>query len=767
MKNHSVIEEKCLKDKLIINESIFAIGNGYIGVRGNFEEGYCGELETIRGTYINAFHDVVGMTYAEKAYGFPETMQRQLNVIDSQTLIIELEDGERVTSLSNGVTNYKRFLNLKEGYVTRSFTYYSKKNKSLRVTYKRMISFKQKELFLINLEIEPITYRGEIKVISTLDADVSNFTDKDDPRVASSHGNLLNVVHASCNNNLSIVAKTSNSELFCACSSILKSSLKEKDCKILKNNNEKQVEEVRWFFLKEKTTFTKISIYTDTLRHRNPKEDGFRILESIKNLDFNYWVAEQTSYLRGFWEDTYIDIKGERALQEGLKFNVFQLLQSVGKDKYSNISAKGLTGEGYEGHYFWDTEIFVFPVFLLTNLDIAKSLLMYRYNILESAKELAKIMGHKQGALFPWRTISGTECSGYFPAGTAQYHISGDIAYAFISYYLATNDIQFMYDFGAEVLFETARLWIDVGHKKDNRFLIDCVTGPDEYTAIVNNNYYTNAIAKYNLYWANKIYNELVKDFSENQMLNLLQKLNISTIELNHFKSISDIMYLPYNKELDINPQDDSFLNKKIWDFEGTKKDQYPLLMNFHPLTIYRHQVLKQSDTVLSHLLLEDYTEDSTIKNSYDYYDKLTTHDSSLASCVSSMIACKLGYEDKAYNYFMETARLDLDNTHNNTKDGLHMANMGGSFMGIIYGFAGLRIKEEGISFRPMISSKWEDYKFKIKFQNRSIHLDVNKYKTIIKIKGEPLKIKVYDEQYMVYDTVEIPLQKEIVQCTN
>lgn len=767
MKHYSIVEERIIKEDLIKNESIFAIGNGYIGVRGNFEEGYNNESDTIRGTYINAFHDVVEMTYAEKAYGFPETMQRQLNVIDSQTIIIELEDGEIISSLSGRIKEYKRWLNLKDGYVERSFIYYNKDNKSLKLKYKRMISFIQLELFLINLEIEPITYTGEITVTSSLNGDVSNFTDKDDPRVASSHGSLLNVIDISYEDNLSVVTQTSNSELICACTSMLKSSLRKEDHKISKSSNGKQVEEVHKFILKEKTTFTKTTIYTDTLRHKKPKEDGQTILESIMNLEFNYWMGKQKDYLKRFWDNTYIDIKGEKGLQDGLQFNMFQLLQSVGKDKYSNISAKGLTGEGYEGHYFWDTEIFVFPVFLLTNLDIAKNLLMYRYNILGSAKELAKIMGHKQGALFPWRTISGKECSGYFPAGTAQYHISGDIAYAFISYYLATNDIQFMYDFGAEILFETARLWIDVGHKKDGRFLIDCVTGPDEYTAIVNNNYYTNAIAKYNLYWANKIYYELVKSFSESQVLSLLQKLNISTIELNHFKSISDIMYLPYSKELDINPQDDSFLNKKIWDFDGTQSDQYPLLMNFHPLTIYRHQVLKQSDTVLSHLLLEDYTKYSTIKNSYDYYDKLTTHDSSLASCVSSMIACKLGYEDKAYNYFMETARLDLDNTHNNTKDGLHMANMGGSFMGIIYGFAGLRIKEEGISFRPMISSKWEDYKFKIRFQNRTIHLDINKYKTIIEIKGEPLQIKVYDELYMVYDTIEIPLQMEIVQCTN
>jgi alpha,alpha-trehalose phosphorylase len=541
--------------------------------------------------------------------------------------------------------------------------------------------------------------------------------------------------------------------------STLTSSIDKKDCQIVKLTNDKQVEEVHKFKLKEKTVFTKYSVYTDSLRHKQTFEKGEEILSNACAQPFDYWLSEQEKYLKKFWEHTFIDIKGEQALQEGLHFNIFHLLQSVGKDKWSNIAAKGLTGEGYEGHYFWDTEIFIFPVFLLTNPDLAKNLLMYRYNILGAAKERALTMGHSKGALYPWRTISGTECSGYFPAGTAQYHISGDIAYAFISYYLTTGDIKFMYDYGAEVLFETARLWMDVGHKKDNKFYIDCVTGPDEYTAIVNNNYYTNAIAKYNLYWAHKIYNELVIEYGEEHISQLLLKIGITAQEINKFKKISDVMYLPYDEKLDINPQDDSFLNKKVWDFKGTREDQYPLLMHFHPLTIYRHQVLKQADTLLAHLLLEDYAHFSTIKNSYDYYEQLTTHDSSLSYCVSTMMACKIGYKDEAYRYFMDTVRLDLDNTHNNTKDGLHMANMGGSFMGIVYGFAGLRIKESGISFSPIICDEWEGYQFNIQYHSRTIYIEVNKQDIIIKIEGAPLYIKVYEQSYHIEDALTLPIK--------
>ncbi|PKM51028.1 MAG: family 65 glycosyl hydrolase [Firmicutes bacterium HGW-Firmicutes-7] len=757
---HDIIENEILKDKLIINESIFSIGNGYLGVRGNFEEGYVEDCPTIRGTYINALHDIVDITYAEKAFGFPDTMQKILNIIDSQGLIIELEDGEIVSPVTGNITEYKRRLDMKNGYVTRSFIYHNKKNQALKITYKRMVSFKQLELFCIQVDIEPISYFGEVIVKSTLDGDVYNYTDKSDPRVASGHAKLLNIVSTSIEDYLAVLVKTSHSELFCSCVSTLISTLDNNNYKVAKLTNSRQVEEVHKFKLIEKTSFTKYTIYTDSLRHKKPLEDSIELLTKVKAHSFDYWIKEQTKYLAKFWESTYIDVKGEKDIQEGLQFNIYQLLQSVGKDKYSNIAAKGLTGEGYEGHYFWDTEVFIFPVFVLTNPEIAKNLLMYRYNTLEHAKEIAITTGHKSGALYPWRTINGTECSGYFPAGTAQYHISGDIAYAFISYYLTTKDIQFMYDYGAEVLFETARLWMDLGHKEGNSFYLDGVTGPDEYTAIVNNNYYTNAIAKYNLYWANKIYIELIKTYGEDRTTQLLAKLDITVLEIQKFKKISDIMYLPYDKGLDINPQDDSFLNKKVWDFEGTKKEQYPLLMNFHPLTIYRHQVLKQADTILAHLMLEDYAKESTIKNCYDYYERLTTHDSSLSYCVSSMVACKLGYEKEAYKYFMETARLDLDNTHNNTKDGLHMANMGGSFMGIVYGFAGLRIKEEGISFNPILSDEWQGYQFNIKYINRVIDIDVSTKHIQISIEGEPLKLKIYDQEYFIEKELTVNLRK-------
>jgi alpha,alpha-trehalose phosphorylase len=295
------------------------------------------------------------------------------------------------------------------------------------------------------------------------------------------------------------------------------------------------------------------------------------------------------------------------------------------------------------------------PFFLLTSPDIAKNLLIYRYGILDNARNLARTMGHKKGVLFPWRTITGDECSAFFPAGTAQYHINADVAYSFIKYYQVTDDMDFMAEYGAEVLFETARLWCDTGHFKDGSFRIDDVTGPDEYTCIVNNNYYTNVMAKYNLKWAVSVY-ELLNKRQPLKLNKVAEKIGLSESEVTEWGRASRNMYLPYDRELDINPQDDSFLNKKVWDFASTPREDYPLLLHYHPLTLYRHQVCKQADVVLAHFLLEDEQKLSTIKNSFDYYEKVTTHDSSLSSCIFSIIASKIGCHDKAYDYFMMSA---------------------------------------------------------------------------------------------------------------
>ncbi|WP_153463604.1 glycoside hydrolase family 65 protein [Sediminibacillus terrae] len=756
-----------LRDTDLLNEeSLFFLGNGYLGVRGSFEEGYGPSFESIRGTYLNAFHDTINISYGEKLYGFPATQQKMLNVIDAQTIDIYIGDDKEKFAITEGeILDYTRTLHMDKGYTERSIHWLSPSGKEVKLTFQRMVSFIHRELFISKVIIDPINFNDKVTVMSTVDGDISNYISMDDPRLAAGHSKSLAVKDIEVHNDTGyIMCETETSGLQVGCHT----------SHYLPNNNDiepdiEQDEQKIYFsytFDKKKTDAVEIikqNIYVDTLRHGDDLKDRAKsIYYRLRDVEFETLLRSQEDYLKLFWERSDVEIQGEAKLQEGIRFNLYHLLQSSGRDKFSNISAKGLSGEGYEGHYFWDTEIYLFPVFLMTNPELAKQLLIYRYSILEQARQWARTLGHRQGALFPWRTITGEECSSYFPSGSAQYHISADIAYSYIQYYFATHDEQFMLDYGAELLIETARLWMDTGHfRRDGSFAIDEVTGPDEYTCLVNNNYYTNVMAKHNLLWAAKIVERLPK-WDERIAEQLFDQIGFEEKEIEAWKRAAENMYLPYDPELDINPQDDSFLHKKRWDLSETPDEEKPLLLHYHPLTLYRYQVCKQADTILAHFLLEDEQQYSTLENTYDYYEKITTHDSSLSSCVFSIMASKLGYMKKAYDYFIETARLDLDNTKGNTKDGLHMANMGGTWMAIVFGFAGLRIKEDGLHMAPQLPDEWDSYSFHVQYNHQVIKVDREVNKLVLHLlEGPDLPICVNGEKYTLRAEKDLVINPE------
>ncbi|OIB00843.1 glycoside hydrolase family 65 [Paenibacillus sp. LC231] len=736
-----------LSQQTLLNmESIFALGNGYLGVRGNFEEGYGESMSTIRGTYLNAFHDVIEIPYGEKLFAFPDTQQKLVNNIDAQTVLIYLGDEKEPFRLDHGtITAHERRLHMDKGYSERIVQWKSPKGKEIKLTFRRLVSFAHRELFAIDVRIEPINFNGQVRIVSTVNGKVKNYTNANDPRVGAGHAERMTVINAGVKgSDAYVVDETMASKLRAAC--VTRHRL-DADADIQLEAGSREVTFTATLPLIGPIHFTKYNLYTDSLRHGQEMiERGIQLQEALKDLSFEDLLTEQTEYLNAYWKSADVVIQNDDQLQEGIRFNLFQLLQSAGRDKHSNISAKGLSGEGYEGHYFWDTEIYMFPVFLMTQPNIARQLLLYRYSTLEQARDRAREMGHRQGALFPWRTISGTECSSFFPSGTAQYHISADIAYSYIQYYLAEQDRDFLLSYGAEVLIETARLWADIGHYYNGAFHIDEVTGPDEYTCCVNNNYYTNVMAKHNLKWAAKSC-AILESYDAQGFKALCERLGVTADEISAWAKAAGAMLLPYDEALGINPQDDTFLRKAVWDFENTPEDKYPLLLNYHPLTIYRYQVCKQADTVLAHFLLEDEQSLETIQRSYDYYEGITTHDSSLSSCIFSIMASKIGNMDKAYEYFIETARLDLDNTHGNTKDGLHMANMGGTWMSIVYGFAGMRLKESGLSLSPAIPKDWEKYAFRLNFRDRLIGVSIeNEGITLEIVEGESIEIKLYNE---------------------
>uniref|UniRef100_UPI0006CF6357 hypothetical protein n=1 Tax=Clostridium sp. NkU-1 TaxID=1095009 RepID=UPI0006CF6357 len=337
-----------------------------------------------------------------------------------------------------------------------------------------------------------------------------------------------------------------------------------------------------------------------------------------------------------FWSLADVVIKGNETLTQSIRFSLFQLLQSVGRDSATSIPSKGLSGEGYGGHYFWESEAYIAPVFMFSKDDIARKMLEYRYTILDKAREQARLMGHEKGALYSWRSIDGEESSAYFPAGSAQYHINGDIAFAIVRYLDATEDFKFLEKYGLEILLETARIWTDMGHYspvKGGKFCIDCVTGPDEYTALVNNNCYTNLMARENMWNAVK-YAGLLKEKNGKRFQEIAEKIGLELKELEEFQRAGDQMYIPYDKTLQIHMQDDAFLQKKVLELKTIPEDRFPLLLHYHPMFIYRHQVCKQPDLLLAQFFLANRFSMEEKKRDFDYYEKLATHDSSLSVCI-------------------------------------------------------------------------------------------------------------------------------------
>lgn len=747
-------------DTLMLNETIFHNANGYIGIRSNYEEGYTEAFDSIRGSYINGFYDIAEMKQAEKLYGMAEEKQTMLNVADTQGILLTLED-ETFSMFEGNVLESTRYLDMEAGVTVRTVKWESPKGKQIELEIKRMTSFTRLPLFTIEYKVKSINYSGFVKINSIHKGDVKNYCNPNDPRVAGESFNHLIPVKQAIKDITSddvvslLTTKTTKSNLT-VCTAVVNHLSKEAKREVRELNHQIDIELLAEIKENETITLEKYSVFCDSIRYEDCEKAAKKEMEQDFNASLAKLYEEQKDYLTDFWNQSSLEIDGDEQLNLAVCYNLYQLIQSVGKDEHSNIAAKGLSGEGYEGHFFWDTEMYMQPFFTLTNPNIAKNLIAYRYSILDEARDNAKLLGHKKGALYPWRTIMGKECSGYFPSGSAQYHINGDIAYSIIAYYLTTKDIDFIAEKGAEILFETARLWMDTGNFYKDTFRINGVTGPDEYTCIVNNNYYTNASAKYNLYWAVKFYYLLEQ---EGKLEHLKSKLNISKEEILEFQKAEEAMFLPYDEDLKINPQDDSFLQKEVWDIENTPKEKFPLLLHYHPLCLYRYQVCKQADTVLAHFIFEDYQDISTIKNSFLYYEKVTTHDSSLSTCIYSIVASKLGLTEKAYDYFGDSAKLDLFNTHKNTKDGIHTANMGGNYMAIVYGFGGLRLKENGIYFAPTLPKEWNGYRFKIHYEDSAIEVEVTNKEVIFHHHGTQEKtIYVYGEQYKLKTDLSIPL---------
>lgn len=743
------IQESCLQQaEQSQSESVLSVGNGFIGLRGVFEESDASNQQARACLFLNGVYDKAKIDYYEKAHGFASFSDTRIPAADPSKLNI-YADGEQF--FNSAADKYQRWLDYRSGEVNRVVTWKTKAGKQLELHFKRFASDKHSHLLAMQVSIKAINFSGKLHIDSFLDArfggteDTTQDSAVHDPRVSptihhnpweheaniNSEGNIRGFITTLPNSGFRVASACTHT-LSC---SEAEDYVSHQESYLTKESFTLEIQDQQKIVIEKLVVF----IASQTSSTETLNNDTTEALKYASTQGYASLYEEQTERLKQFWQDSQVEIGENPALSSAMRFNMLQLLQSVGRDGRTSLSAKGQTGEGYEGHYFWDAEILGLPFFSFSKPELAKKMLMYRFNGLDKAREIASIMGHKSGALFPWRTISGYECSAFFPAGTAQYHINADISHAVKLYHQASGDDDFIAQAGAEIVWETARVWIDMGfycQRKNGDFVINGVTGPDEYTAMVNNNFYTNTMAKAHLEYAAKIYKEkLAEDTAEN--------IGLSSEEASAWERAAEKMHLPFDKTLGIHMQDDSFLDKEVWDFENTPAEKYPLLLHYHPLTIYRYQVSKQADTVLALVLEgEEFTTESKLK-SYEYYKKVCIHDSTLSPCAYSILACEINKQDEAFDFFTKTVFIDVENLHQNSGHGLHMAAMGGGWMSLVYGFAGMRTHKASLSFNPTLPSDWPSYSFNLNFRGRIIQVSVGRTNTSYTLlRGEPLTLK-------------------------
>lgn len=726
----NIVENTNRKNDFPKMESLFSLGNGYLGFRGNMEEV---SSEYYRGVFLNGFYETQDFQYGEKAYGFPDIQQSMLNLPDGRITEFYLNK-EKLDLKSKYLKHHHRELNIKTGILSRKMLFEIDEN-YIQIEYKTIVSATIKELALQTITLKSEKPISNLTIHSRFIFSSYDSSSENDPRTRAvfRHKPLVTGEILKEENSLMFNCSTVNSKLQCYCGYLhsisCDSDYSEQFLDNKKTASKREEFQFVYSFNSDKS-FTELKFDKYIFYSQKMNVNINSALDSLKdyyNIGSEKIMLEHIEFWSKFWQKADILIKGDDEALLVLRFNMFQLMQSAGRDGKTSIAAKGLTGAGYDGHYFWDTEIYMQPFFTYTMPEIACSLINYRASCLPKARKRAEVLNQK-GALYPWRTINGDESSAYFPAGTAQYHINTAISYAIFRYLRVSGETGILFNKQnpvLEMLLEIARFWFDLGFfnkQKDGAFCIHEVTGPDEYSALVNNNFYTNIQAAYHLENTAALINQL--KCSHLQELNAaLTKLKISDIDITNWQKAADLMYVPYDQKLAVFAQDESFLNNEVWDFDNTPEDKYPLLLHYHPLVIYRYQVLKQADAILAFVMQPGKFSTADKLRTFQYYEPLTTGDSSLSSCIQGLVAAQLDLPKLAFSYFEKTAFLDFHDLHGNVKDGLHLAASGGIWVMTVFGFGGLDDTGEYLSFSPKLPEKWELLQFNLLYKGGTLQV--------------------------------------------
>jgi beta-phosphoglucomutase len=737
------------------NETVFALANGHLGLRGNVEEA-AGNV--VPGTYVNGFFEEAPIVYPEPAPAYARFHQLMLNVADGKG--IQLYVGDDPLDLDTGVVlAYERALDMRTGVVARAFRWQTPHGAEVSVSAERLVSLTRENVAAIRYRVTSESGGVPVRLVSTLDARGRNTLASDDPRLGSAMGDdALRLVRAEVDGSLGVVVqRTASTRL--AVVAAADHVVRHPDASPLEHESTAGGEGTA-FELRlrlepgESLEVVKFLAYLTSLDV--PEGDLIDAAQAVvaeaQSLGFDGFAAEQRDELDRFWAASDVELEGDVSLQQGVRYNLFSVFQAAGRDGRTALAAKGLSGEGYEGHYFWDTEVFALPFLAHTQPAIARSLIEFRIATLDRARARAAEMSER-GALYPWRTIGGDEASAYFPAGTAQYHINAAIASGIRTYITATGDRELLLAGGAEVVLETARLWASLGAyspANGGAFCIHRVTGPDEYAAIVNNNAYTNLMARAHLRYAASLAAWLEHDHVD-AWRDLSSRLRLTPEEVAGWVDAADRMLVPYDERLGVTPQDDGYLALPEWDFAATPPDAYPLLLHYHPLVLYRHQVLKQPDVVLAQVLLPGEFSTAQKLRNFAYYDPRTTGDSSLAPCIQSVAAVELGQTELAYDYFLRTARMDLDDINGNAWQGVHIAAMAGTWISLVRGFAGFRDEDGTIELSPRLPEAWQRLRFRLRLEGSLLEASLTRdAATFAVLEGAPVTLRCHRQEVTV-----------------
>ncbi len=718
----SVRETHLDLDVLAQTESVLALANGHIGLRANLDEG---EPFGLPGTYLNSFYELRPLPHAEAGYGYPESGQTIVNVTNGKIIRL-LVDDEPFDVRYGKLLSHERELDLRAGVLRRRVEWRSPADAKVRVSSTRLVSFAQRSAAAILYEVEPMDRPLRLVVQSELVANEAGGPPQEDPRAAANLEAPLqseHQYHSGLRVVLTHVTRRSKLRMSAGMDHVIEGpdgteTVGESGPEVGRVTVATELEP------DQRLRVIKYLTYGWSSQRSLPavRDQVVAALTQAKHTGWQGMLDDQRAYLDEFWECADVELEGDTELQQAIRFALFHTLQAGARAEQRAIAAKGLTGPGYDGHTFWDTERFVLPVLTYTSPGAAADALRWRHATLDLARERASQL-RLRGAAFPWRTIRGQECSGYWPAGTAAFHITADIADAVVRYHAAAEDEEFDREVGLELLVEGARLWRSLGHhESEGRFRIDGVTGPDEYSAIADNNVYTNLLAQRNLREAAEAVDRHPRRAAA---------LGVDPEEAASWRDAAEDMVIPWDERLGVHPQSENFTSHQLWDFASTSADEYPLLLHFPYFDLYRKQVVKQPDLVLALHWRGDFFTPDEKADDFEYYEAITVRDSSLSACTQAVVAAEVGHLELAYDYLGEAALMDLHDLEHNTRDGVHVASLAGAWLATVAGFGGMRDHDGRLSFAPRLPMSLERLAFRMLFRGRLLRVEVGRTEAV------------------------------------